>query len=87
MRDVSVTRQPDKLAPAVAGHTKWEDIKHKGSAKPIVWVANIQHGDDPAAEETELVTLTGFKTGTKAEPGATIELTDGTRVTLVERIS
>lgn len=42
------------------------------------WLAVVQDGDE--TEETELVTLEGAH----AEPGATIELTDGRRITLIE---
>lgn len=42
------------------------------------WFAVVQDGDDQ--EETELVTLDGIT----AVPGATIEMTDGQRITLVE---
>lgn len=42
------------------------------------WIAVVQDGDDPVDQETELVTLDGL-TGRE---GATIELTDGRRITL-----
>jgi len=42
------------------------------------WLAVVQNGDH--AEETEVVTLEGLT----AAPGATIEMTDGQRITLVE---
>lgn len=44
------------------------------------WLAVVQHGDEPADTDTEIVTLERAH----AEPGATIELTDGTRITLTE---
>jgi hypothetical protein len=44
------------------------------------WVAVVQHGDDEHEQDTEIVTLEGVR----AEPGGTIELTDGQRITLVE---
>lgn len=44
------------------------------------WLAVVQTGDDPADQETELVTLEGVH----AEAGGTIELTDGQRITLLE---
>jgi hypothetical protein len=47
------------------------------------WLAVVQDGDEPHDQETELVTLEGAH----AEPGATIELTDGTRITLVEPVA
>jgi hypothetical protein len=43
------------------------------------YICVVQHGDHDD-QETELVTLEGLT----AAPGATIELTDGTRITLVE---
>lgn len=46
--------------------------------KREAWIAVVQDGDDPVDQETELVTLEGV-TG---EPGGTIELTDGRRITL-----
>lgn len=46
------------------------------------FLAVVQHGDNPAEDDSELVTLEGL-TG---EPGATIELTDGTRITLLEPV-
>lgn len=42
------------------------------------WTAVVQDAD--GNQETELLTLTGAH----AEPGATFELTDGTRITCVE---
>lgn len=45
------------------------------------WLAVVQHGDDEHDQDTELVTLEGIT----AAPGATIELTDGQRITLVEQ--
>lgn len=47
-------------------------------AEREAWLAVVQDGED-GVEETELVTLEGAH----AEPGATIELTDGRRITLV----
>lgn len=44
------------------------------------WLAVVQDGDEPHDQETELVTLEGLT----AEPGATIETTDGRRITLLE---
>lgn len=44
------------------------------------WHAVVQHGDEQHDQEAELVTLEGLT----ARPGATIELTDGVRVTLLE---
>jgi hypothetical protein len=44
------------------------------------WLAVVQHGDDDHEQDTELVTLEGVE----AKPGATIELTDGQRITLLE---
>jgi len=44
------------------------------------WLAVVQDGDGPEDQETELVTLDGVR----ADPGGTIELTDGRRITLVE---
>lgn len=46
------------------------------SASREAWLAVIQDGDEP--EETEVVTVEG---GT-LEPGATIEITNGVRVTI-----
>lgn len=44
------------------------------------WLAVIQRGEEPADTDTEVVTLDGMS----AEAGATIELTSGERITLVE---
>ena len=44
------------------------------------WLAVVQDGDEKHDQETELVTLEGVH----AEPGGTIETTDGRRITLVE---
>lgn len=44
------------------------------------WIGVIQNGGDQHDQETELVTLEGLT----ASPGATIETTDGRRITLVE---
>lgn len=44
------------------------------------WLAIVQTGDDETDQETELVTLEGAH----GSPGATIELTDGRRITLME---
>lgn len=46
------------------------------------WLAVVQRGDEEHDQETELVTLRGISAEQGAE--ATIELTDGTRITLVE---
>jgi hypothetical protein len=45
------------------------------------WLGVVQDGDDPSDQETELVTLEKIK----AEPGATIEISDGRRITLIEK--
>jgi len=45
------------------------------------WLGVVQNGDDPTEQETEIVTLQGLH----AEPGATIEMTDGRRITLTAR--
>jgi hypothetical protein len=50
------------------------------TASREAWLAVVQDGDEPANQETELVTLEGAT----ARPGATIELTDGRRITLLE---
>lgn len=42
------------------------------------WLAVVQRGDEIDEQETEVVTLEGVS----ASPGATIETTDGTRITL-----
>lgn len=47
------------------------------------WMAVVQSGDDEHQQETEVVTLERAH----AEAGATIELTDGTRITLVEPVA
>lgn len=47
-------------------------------AERSAWVALVQDGDEE--QETEVVTLEGLH----AEPGATIESTDGRRITLLE---
>jgi hypothetical protein len=44
------------------------------------WLGVVQNGDDPTEQETEVVTLDGLH----GERGATIELTDGRRITLTE---
>ena len=44
------------------------------------WLGVVQDGDDPSAQETEVVTLEGLH----GKPGATIETTDGRRIQLVE---
>ena len=46
------------------------------------WIAVVQRGDEAHEQETELVTLRGVRPEQGEE--ATIELTDGTRITLVE---
>lgn len=50
------------------------------SAQREAWLAVVQHGDNQYDQESEVVTLEGLT----AEPGATIEMTDGSRVTLLE---
>lgn len=50
------------------------------SAQREAWLCVVQHGDSEHDQESEVVTLEGLT----AEPGATIELTDGVRVTLLE---
>ncbi len=42
------------------------------------WLATVQHGDGDHEQDEELVTIEG---GTM-RPGATLELTNGTRITL-----
>jgi hypothetical protein len=44
------------------------------------WLAVVQNGEEPEDQETELVTLEGLT----AYAGATIETTDGRRITLLE---
>lgn len=43
------------------------------------YIGVVQDGDEPANQETELVTIEG-----PLGPGCVIELTDGRRITLVE---
>lgn len=50
------------------------------TAETEAWLGIVQDGDEPGDQETEVVTLSGLR----AEPGATIETTDGRRITLLE---
>jgi hypothetical protein len=50
------------------------------ASKREAWIGVVQNGDDPAEQETEVVTFERIH----GEAGGVIELTDGRRITLTE---